>query len=71
MNKGHGSTATLGRLENGIEIHIRALNNITINSDGTSATVGGGTYNQELITYLWNQGKASGMSNLVLPNNTD
>ena len=62
MNKGHGSTSTLGKLSNGIEIHIRALNSITINTDGNSATVGGGAYSQELISYLWGQGKASGKS---------
>lgn len=62
VNKGHGSTSTLGKLQNGIEIHIRALNDITIKGDGNSATVGGGAYNQELISYLWGQGKASGKS---------
>ena len=61
VNKGHGSTDTLGRAHNAIEIHIRALNSITLNSDGNSASVGGGTYNQEIIDYTWSNGKASGM----------
>lgn len=60
VNKGHGSTETLGNAHNAIEIHIRALNNITLNSDGNSATVGGGAYNQEIIDYTWSRGKASG-----------
>ena len=60
VNKGHGSTSTLGNAHNTIEIHIRALNSITLNSDGNSASVGGGTYNQEIIDYTWSHGKASG-----------
>ncbi|KAL8704812.1 MAG: hypothetical protein Q9201_002044 [Fulgogasparrea decipioides] len=64
VNKGHGSTSTLGVVKNGIEIHIRALNQIVVNADGRSASVGGGSYNQELIDTLWNQGKASGKSSI-------
>lgn len=60
VNKGHGSTSTLGAAKNGIEIHIRTLNQVVINADGKSASVGGGSYNQELIDTLWNKGKASG-----------
>lgn len=60
VNKGHGSTSTLGNAHNTIEIHIRALNSITLNSDGNSASVGGGSYNQEIIDYTWSHGKASG-----------
>ena len=60
MNKGHGSTETLGNAKNAIEIYVRGLNEITLNSDGNSASVGGGSYNQEIIDTLWNQGKASG-----------
>lgn len=60
MNKGHGSTDTLGNAHSAIEIHIRALNDITLDSDGNSASVGGGTYNQEIIDYTWSKGKTSG-----------
>lgn len=60
VNKGHGSTSTLGAVRNGIEIHIRALNQVHINPDGKSASVGGGSYNQELIDATWSNGKASG-----------
>ncbi|KAL9577457.1 MAG: hypothetical protein Q9212_006351 [Teloschistes hypoglaucus] len=60
VNKGHGSTSTLGAVKNGIEIHIRTLNQVVINADGKSASVGGGSYNQELIDTLWKKGKASG-----------
>lgn len=60
VNKGHGSTSTLGKLRNGIEIHIRALDKIAIAKDGNSAVVGGGVYNAELIPTLWSNGKASG-----------
>ncbi|KAL8990450.1 MAG: hypothetical protein Q9177_000900 [Variospora cf. flavescens] len=59
VNKGHGSTSTLGAVKNGIEIHVRSLNSVTVNADGKSASLGGGIYNQELIDNLWSQGKAS------------
>ncbi|MCJ1478900.1 hypothetical protein MMC13_007584 [Lambiella insularis] len=59
VNRGHGSTETLARFQNGIEIHINVLNSISINSDGNSALIGGGIYNDEIIEYLWDHGKAS------------
>lgn len=49
-------------MKKGIEIHIRALNQIVINPDGKSVSLGGGVYNQELIQTLWDKGKASGNS---------
>ena len=67
MNTGHGSTSTLGNAHNTIQIHIRALNSITLNNDGYSASVGGGTYNQEIIDYIWSRGKASGEIVSLLP----
>ena len=60
MNKGHGSTATLANAKKAIEIHVRALNSVTLANDGKSASVGGGSYNQEIIDTLWAKGKASG-----------
>lgn len=60
VNKGHGSTITIGKLRNGIEIHIRVFDKIVIAKDENSATVGGGVYAAPLISKLWSNGKASG-----------
>ncbi|KAL4962071.1 uncharacterized protein BDV14DRAFT_191878 [Aspergillus stella-maris] len=43
MNTGHGSTSTLGRLKNGIQISLVQLRELTIAEDGASAVFGGGT----------------------------
>ncbi len=65
VNKGHGSTSTLGAVKNGIQIHVRTLNQVEISPDGNSASVGGGSYNQELIDATWSKGKASGRPNRI------
>ena len=56
VNRGHGSTETLGALKYGIEIHIRVLNDITISADGTSALMQGGVYDDQVISTLWDAG---------------
>jgi FAD/FMN-containing dehydrogenase len=60
VNSAHGSTDTLARVQNGIEIYIRTLNSITINPDGNSAVIGGGAYTQSLLDYLESYGKVAG-----------
>lgn len=59
VSRGHGSSTTIGKLRNGIEIHLRALNKIVIAKDGKSATVEGGVYTAQLISTLYAHGKAS------------
>lgn len=53
MNRGHGSTETLGQLKHGIEIRVRTLNEIRISPDGKSAFMQGGVYGDQLISSLW------------------
>ena len=56
VNRGHGSTETLGALKGGIEIHIRVLNDILISEDGASALLQGGVYDDQVISTLWDAG---------------
>ncbi|KAL4950916.1 hypothetical protein BDW69DRAFT_201853 [Aspergillus filifer] len=60
INTGHGSTSTLGRFHNGIQISLVQLRELTIAEDGTSATFGGGSYSNEVINYLWDAGYVGG-----------
>lgn len=54
-NTGHGSTATLGKF-NSVQINLSKLNNITIEPDGKSAWLQGGTHAGLAIEYLWDNG---------------
>ncbi|RAL17397.1 FAD-binding oxidoreductase [Aspergillus homomorphus CBS 101889] len=55
VNRGHGMTITQGQFQ-GLEIDMQLLTGIEINSDGKSARLQGGTYTQEVIDVLWEQG---------------
>ncbi|KAJ5611903.1 hypothetical protein N7528_009008 [Penicillium herquei] len=59
---GHGSTVTLGRLKNGIEISMAKLNWIEISEDETSGFFGGGVYDGQVIDELWEEGFVTGTS---------
>lgn len=54
-NTGHGSTATLGNFS-GIQINLNKLTQATIEPDGESAWVQGGSIAGPLNAYLWEQG---------------
>lgn len=60
VNRGHGSTETLGKLKNGIEISVRTLDEIRISPDGTSAFMQGGVYGDQVISSLWDAGYVTG-----------
>lgn len=66
VNRGHGSTQTIGRLQNGIEIHVRVLDKIEISADGSSALMQGGVYTDSMIKTLWDAGKVSGGCSCLL-----
>ncbi|KAF2032599.1 FAD-binding domain-containing protein, partial [Setomelanomma holmii] len=53
----HGGTAALGALKTGIQIHMRGLNSLTVASDGTYATIGGGIKVIEVRDKLWAENK--------------
>lgn len=53
----HGSITTLGKLTNGIQIYLTKLSDIAIASDGSTATIGGGTIAINVTNSLWAAGK--------------
>ncbi|KUJ24545.1 FAD binding domain-containing protein [Mollisia scopiformis] len=53
----HGSITTLGRMTEGIEIHLSQLSSVTVSADGTTATIGGGVISRNLTDALWAAGK--------------
>lgn len=59
VNRGHGSPFTLSGVQNGIQIWLNQLTDITISEDGESAVMGGGVYVEQVIGFLAEQGKAS------------
>lgn len=59
VSRGHALTASVGRFT-GIEIDMRNLNSIRINSDNVTAHFQGGVYSEEVISTLWEQGFVTG-----------
>jgi FAD/FMN-containing dehydrogenase len=62
VTSGHGAISSLGDVENGIQIWMRQMNSITIDPDGTTATIGGGVLTNELVDTLWAANKYTGKS---------
>lgn len=62
VNRGHGSTKTLGILKHGIEIRIRTLDEIRISPGGASAFMQGGVYGDQVISTLWDAGYVTSKS---------
>lgn len=56
----HGWTKTLNNLPYGIQINMRRLNTTTLQRDGKSAIVGGGTLQYEITRALFAKGKYAG-----------
>lgn len=59
---GHGAISSMEKVHNGIEIWMGQLNQVKINSDGGSATIGGGTKSKAVTDRLWAAGKQTGES---------
>lgn len=59
VNQAHGTASALSNVYNGIEIYVSALNSIEIALDGNSALMGGGTYQDQVVTYLAAHGKTA------------
>ncbi|KAF2653473.1 FAD-binding domain-containing protein [Lophiostoma macrostomum CBS 122681] len=53
----HGWTETLNRLPYGIQIRMRKLNTTTVDADGTTATIGGGSLQWETTRALFAENK--------------
>ncbi|KAK3292854.1 FAD binding domain-containing protein [Chaetomium fimeti] len=59
-NRRHGSTKTLGKLKNGIEISLSQLTAIEIAEDQESAFFEGGVWDGQVVDALWEQGFVTG-----------
>ncbi|PGH14341.1 hypothetical protein AJ80_05931 [Polytolypa hystricis UAMH7299] len=55
VNRGHALTSTIGSFK-GVQIDMGSLNGITIQPDGKSAWLQGGTYGGPVIETLWDEG---------------
>jgi len=55
VNRGHAFTTTVGAFK-GIQIDMGLLTTITIQPGGKSAIFQGGTWDQQVIEYLWERG---------------
>jgi hypothetical protein len=60
-NGHHGTLTTLGNMEYGIQIYLPQLNSLSISTDRTLATVGGGINSKSVTDGLWAAGKQTGM----------
>ncbi|KAF2135670.1 uncharacterized protein K452DRAFT_281181 [Aplosporella prunicola CBS 121167] len=56
INRGHGTTATLGRLQNGIEIWINQLDNIDVFANTSTALFQGGVWVEQVMATLLDAG---------------
>ncbi|ORY71425.1 uncharacterized protein BCR38DRAFT_479917 [Pseudomassariella vexata] len=54
-NRGHSLTSSTGKF-NGIQIDMSGLRNIDIQPDGKTAWFQGGTYDGQVMEYLWDRG---------------
>ena len=59
VSRGHALTTSVGNFR-GIEIDMRDLNDIHINSDNITAQFQGGVYGDQVINTLWDQGFVTG-----------
>ncbi|PLB51157.1 FAD binding domain-containing protein [Aspergillus steynii IBT 23096] len=57
VSTAHGTIATLGGVQHGIEIWLDKLDSIVISGDGETATFGGGVKSKAVIDALWESGK--------------
>ncbi|KAK8067444.1 FAD-binding domain-containing protein [Apiospora saccharicola] len=55
VNRGHGLPVSQGTF-NGIQVDVGLLRNITIKKDGKTGLFQGGTFDQQVIDYLWDRG---------------
>lgn len=63
MTGGHGAINSLGRIRNGIEIWMRNLSYVQIDSESNLAVIGGGASSTDVSHAMWNQGKETGRQN--------
>ena len=57
INRGHGSTTTLGTIKHGILIKLDNLDSIEVDAKANTATLGGGVYIDQVLAKLAEYGK--------------
>lgn len=57
----HGGIRSLSKLDAGVQINLDHLDQLVINSDGKTVTIGGGMTTKRITDALWEQGKWTGM----------
>ncbi|KAF2096059.1 FAD-binding domain-containing protein [Rhizodiscina lignyota] len=57
MAGGHGQTGALSHVRDGIQIDLRAMDQVVISEDGKSAVIGGGAKVKKVVDELWAFGK--------------
>lgn len=57
ISGGHGTTALVGGVKDGIGIHLTQMNNISIVDNGQAVLIEGGVLNGDLVAHLWARGK--------------
>jgi hypothetical protein len=57
----HGWTTSMNKMEGGIQINMRHLNQMELHEDGMSARLGGGIMQYEAISALFEKGKQGGL----------
>lgn len=57
ISGGHGTTALVGGVKDGIGIHLSQMSNISIVDHGQAVLIEGGVLNGDLVAYLWARGK--------------
>ncbi|TGJ78772.1 hypothetical protein E0Z10_g9992 [Xylaria hypoxylon] len=58
VSRGHALTTSVGKF-NGIEIDLRSLNRVHVNSNKSTAWFQGGVYSYEVLNSLWDEGCVS------------
>lgn len=60
-NHKHGVSISMSKLQGGIQIDMSGLDGIHMNKNHSAAVLGGGVYTEQVISYLYNQGKMAGI----------
>ena len=65
INRGHGTTATLGRLQHGIEIWLNQLDDVEIFANTSTALFQGGVWVEQVMETLWEAGYVTSKPNVI------
>lgn len=64
VSGGHGWTNDISKVRGGVQINMRRMNSISLSEDKKTATVGGGTLQEEIVKELASKNRLAGTSSL-------